>query len=148
MVSAHFVWKDVGKDVTAMSFDLQQCQRGKVHKQLAALLHAIPARRFSHVHVDVVGPLTASSEGHVHLLTVIDRSIRWVEAVPLRNMEASLCMDAFITNWVACFGMPATVTTDWGSQFTYTMWTSTCMRLGRASSMCLPLPSTLRATVW
>jgi hypothetical protein len=103
----------VGKDLTAMCFDLQQCQRGKVHKQPAAPLHAIPvpARRFSHVHVDLVGPLTASSEGHVHLLTVIDRSIRWVEAVPLRNMEASLCMDAFITNWVACFGMPTTVTT-------------------------------------
>jgi hypothetical protein len=40
------------------------------------------------------------------------RSTRWVEAVPLRNMEASMCTDTFITYWVACFGMPATVTTD------------------------------------
>ncbi len=124
MVSVLFIWKGVGKDLTAMCFDLQQCQHGKVHKQPAAPLHAIPvpARRF-HVHVDLVSPLTASSEGHVHLLAVIDRSIRWVEAVPLRNMEASLCKDAFIANWVACFGMPA-----WGSQFTYNMWTSTCLK--------------------
>jgi hypothetical protein len=47
------------------------------------------------VHVDMVGPLTASSKGHVYLLTAIDRSTGWVEAVPLRN-------------WVARFVVPAT----------------------------------------
>jgi hypothetical protein len=82
------------------------CQRGKDHKQPAAPLHAnpVPARRFSHmVHVDRVVPLTASSEGHVYLLTAIDRPTRRVEALPLRNIEASMCTDAFIANWVALF---------------------------------------------
>jgi hypothetical protein len=57
-VTAHFVWKGVGKDVTAMCCDCQQCQSGKVHKQPAAPLHAIPvpACRFSHVHVSVADP--------------------------------------------------------------------------------------------
>jgi hypothetical protein len=61
MVTAHFVWKGVGKDMAAMCRD---CQRGKVHKQPASPLHAIPvpACRFSHVHVDLM-----------HLLTIIDR---------------------------------------------------------------------------
>jgi hypothetical protein len=104
------------RDMAAMCRFCQQCQRGKIHKQLAAPLQAIPvpARKFSHVHIDLVGPLTASSDGHVYLLTIIDRSTRWVEAVPLRNMEASMCADAYIANWVACFGVPATVTTDRG----------------------------------
>jgi hypothetical protein len=59
MVSARFVWKGVGRDVAALCRDCQQCQRGKVHKQPAAPLQAIPmpARKFSHVHVDLVGPL-------------------------------------------------------------------------------------------
>jgi hypothetical protein len=61
------------------------------------------ARRFSHVHVDRVGPSPASSEGHEYLLTATDRSSRWVEALPLRNMEASTCTDAFIADWVARF---------------------------------------------
>ncbi len=80
-------------------------------------MQAIPvsARKFSHVHVDLVGPLPASSDGHVYLLTIIDRSTRWFEAVPLRNMEASTCVDAFIANWVARFGVPETVTTDRGT---------------------------------
>jgi hypothetical protein len=64
MLTAHFVWKGVGKDVAAMCWACQQCQRGKVHKQPAAPVQAIPmpAHKFSHVHVDLVGPLPASSE--------------------------------------------------------------------------------------
>jgi hypothetical protein len=57
----------------------------------------------------LVGPLPASSEGHVYLLTIIDRSTRWFEAVLLKNMEASTCVDAFISSWVAHFGVPGTV---------------------------------------
>jgi transposase InsO family protein len=91
---------------------------------------AVPARKFSHVHVDLVGPLPASSEGHAYLLTIIDRSTRWFEAVPLRNKEASTCVDAFISGWVGHFGVPGTVTTDRGTQFTSALWSSTCTSLG------------------
>jgi hypothetical protein len=124
-----FVWKGVSKDVAAMCRECQQCQRGKVHKQPGAPLHAIPvpARKFSHVHVDLVGPLPASSDDHVYLLTIIDRSTRWFKAVPLRNMEASTCTDAVIATR---FGVPATVTTDRGAQFTSSLWTAACKRLG------------------
>ncbi len=148
MVSARFVWKGVGRDVAAMCRDCQQCQKGKVHKQQAAPLQAIPvtARKFSHVHVDLVGPLPASSDGHVYLLTIIDRSTRRIEAVPLRNMEASTCADAFIASWVACFGVPATVTTDRGAQFTSTLWTSACTSLG--IKHVLTTATILRATEW
>ncbi len=132
MVTARFVWKGVGRDVAAICRVCQQCQRGKVHKQPAAPVKAIhvPARKFSHVHVDLVGPLPASSDGHVYLLTIIDRSTRWFEAVPLRNMEASTCVDAFIANWVARFGVPETVATDRGAQFTSALWSSACTSLG------------------
>ncbi len=107
-----------GDTVAVKCCDCQQCQRGKVHKQPAAPLHAIPvpARRFSQAH----GPVGSSPcffGGQVYLLTAIARSTRWVEAVPLRNMEASMCTDAFIANWVACFGVPATVTTNRGTHF-------------------------------
>jgi transposase InsO family protein len=77
-----------------------------------------------------VGPLPASFDGHMYLLTIIDRSTRWMEAVPLPNMEASTCTDALIANWVAHFGMPATVTTDKGAQFTSALWSAACMSLG------------------
>jgi transposase InsO family protein len=66
----------------------------------------------------------------MYLLTIIDRSTRWFEAVPLHNMEASTCVDAFIANWVVRFGVPGTVTTDRGAQFTSALWSSACTGLG------------------
>ncbi len=66
----------------------------------------------------------------MYLLTIIDRSTRWFEAVPLKNMEASTCVDAFIAGWVARFGVLGTVTTDRGTQFTSALWSSTCTSLG------------------
>ncbi len=66
----------------------------------------------------------------MYLLTIIDRSTRWFEAVPLSNMEASTCVDAFISSWVARFGVPGIVTTDRGTQFTSALWSSTCTSLG------------------
>ncbi len=68
----------------------------------------IPFRVF-HVRVDLVGLLPASSEGHAYLAT-IDRSIRWLE-VNHGMMEVTKCKGTFLANWVACFGMPASVTT-------------------------------------
>jgi hypothetical protein len=66
----------------------------------------------------------------MYLLTAIDRSTRWVKAVPMRNMEASRCTDAFIANWVALVGVPSTVTTDRGTQFPSAVWTSAFTQLG------------------
>jgi cleavage and polyadenylation specificity factor subunit 1 len=48
----------------------------------------------------------------MYLLTVIDRSSRWVEAVPLKNMEAINCVEHFVSGWVFRFGVPDSVTSD------------------------------------
>ncbi len=50
---------------------------------------------FPHLHL--VGPLPASSDGPVYLLTIVKRLTRRVEAVPLSKMEASTCTDVFIS---------------------------------------------------
>ncbi len=78
------------------------------------------------MHEDLVGPLPALPEGHVYLLTCIDMSTRWVEVLPLKNIEAAMWKDAFKAGWVSCFGMPATVTTDRGTQFTSSTWKRMC----------------------
>jgi len=46
------------------------------------------------------------------------------------NLEAATCMDTFISSWVARFVMPATVSTDRGTQFTLALLSSTCTHLG------------------
>jgi hypothetical protein len=70
-----------------------------VVKQATAAVEPIPVprQRFSHVHVDIVGPLPVSSEGFTYLLTVIDRTTRWIEAAPKKkDMLAKICVDALV----------------------------------------------------
>ena len=82
------------------------------------------------MHVDIVGPLPPSGEGYTHLLTMIDRSTRWPEAVLLRETTAEAILDAFVATWVARFGMPANLTSDRGVQFTSATWTNWCSKYG------------------
>ncbi len=47
-----------------------------------------------------------AADGSTYLLTMVDRTTRWLEAAPLRTMEAAVCADAFIATWVTRFGVP------------------------------------------
>jgi transposase InsO family protein len=90
----------------------------------------VPARRFSHIHVDLVGPLPVAADGSTYLLTIFNRSTRWLEAVPLRNMETTTCVEALISTSVSRYGVPSNITTDRGQQFTSALWSGLCHRLG------------------
>jgi len=61
-----------------------------------------------------------------YLFTIINRSSRLLEAVPLANIETETCWDALINQWVARFGVPAHLTSDQGAQFTSALWARLC----------------------
>ncbi len=132
LLSARVVWRGMASDIASWCRDCQQCNRAKVTSQPAAPVQPIPvpSRRFSHVHVDIVGPLPTSAHRQSYLSTVIDRSTRWIEAIPMKNQEASSCIDAFVSAWISRFGVPDTVTSDKGTQFMSSSWAGLCARLG------------------
>jgi hypothetical protein len=90
----------------------------KVTRQPPAAVQPIlvPAVHFTHIYVDLVGPLPTSADEYVYLFTIIDRSTHWLEAIPLRSMDTAACVDALITGWVARFGVPSVITSDQGRQ--------------------------------
>jgi transposase InsO family protein len=130
LIAARAVWRGMNSDVASWVLDCQQCCRGKVTGQPAAPVQPIhvPGKGFSHVHVDLVGPLPVAEDGSTYI-TMMDRSTRWLEAVPLRNMEAKTCVEAFINTRVARYGVLEAVTTDRGRQFTSALWEGLCQNL-------------------
>jgi hypothetical protein len=79
LVAARAVWRGMNSDVAAWVRDCQQCCRGKVTGQPAAPVQPIhvPGKRFSHMHVDLVGPLPVAEDGSTYIFTMVDRSTRW-----------------------------------------------------------------------
>ena len=131
IIASKFVWHGLSKQVAHWARTCVNCQKSKIHTHTRAPLSEFPPThsRFDHVHVDLVGPLP-ESQGFNHLLTVMDRFTRWPEVIPIRNIEAATVARAYISNWIARFGVPSLMTSDRGSQFISDLWSSMSNLLG------------------
>ena len=131
LVSQKFVWKGMSKQVNQWTKSCVACQKSKVTRHTKAPLsdYEVPKGRFSHVHVDLVGPLPPS-HGFTYLFTMIDRFTRWPEAIPLVNTEAEVLARTFSSEWIARHGVPEQITSDRGPQFTSQLWKNVCELMG------------------
>ena len=131
LISEKFVWHGLKKEVTKWAKECIQCQASKIQTHVRAPLDnfSVPDKRFNHSHVDLVGPLPPSS-GYTHIFTIVDRTTRWPEAIPLRETSTIDCAKALVSTWIARFGVPQDITSDRGSQFTSSLWNTISQQLG------------------
>ncbi len=73
LISSRFLWNSMARDVNQWTRQCISCQKAKIHlhTQTPPVPIPIPSRRFSHVHIDIVGPLPPS-QGNTHILTLMD----------------------------------------------------------------------------
>jgi transposase InsO family protein len=127
----YYVWGRMQQCIKQVVNNCINCGRGKVTRQLSppsTTFTQEPFRRFHTVHCDIVGPLP--SQNQRYLLTCVDRSTRWCEAVPISSTSAEEVARMFVTTWISRFGVPAVIVTDRGSNFTSAVWAGMCHRLG------------------
>jgi transposase InsO family protein len=67
--------------------------------------------------LDIVGPFRKAPGGFTHLLVAIDKFAKWVEVRPITNLRAEQAI-TFFTDIIYRFGVPNSIITDNGSQFT------------------------------
>ncbi len=78
-----------------------------------------------------MGPLQ-SSNNCSHILTITDRTSKWMEAVPLVETTAATCAKALTFSWISRFGVPEIISSDHGPQFTSNLWSQLCSMLNIA----------------
>ena len=130
-IARDYVWHKLRKDVMSWAKECIECQRNKIgrHTQPPVQTIPVPPTKFTHVYVGLGGPFT-KMKGFEYVLTMIDRTTRWAEAVPVPDMKAETVTDAFISGWIARFGVPSVVTHDRGVQFTANLWIDLMKKLG------------------
>ena len=72
---------------------------------------------FTRVLIDIVGPLPVTSMGNRYLLTVMDLTTRYPEAMPIRSIHAKVVVKNLLTFFTR-FGFPKEIQSDRGINFT------------------------------
>ena len=127
----------IRKHVAQWTRECLQCNRFKIQRHNRAPLEEVtppPSERFTHVYVDVTGPLSLS-KGYSYFLVIIDRYSRFMQAVPLQGISAKECFSAFVQSWVSLFDSPSHIYCDDGAQFTSTLWRKLALFLGAQLSL-------------
>ena len=95
LITTRFAWHAINKDITVWAQTCLACQRAKIHHHVTAPLQqfATPNGRFDSIHVDIVDPLP-SLRGTSYLFTIIDRFMRWSDAIPMSDATSLSCARA------------------------------------------------------
>ena len=67
--------------------------------------------------LDLVGPLKRAPRGYTHLLVTVHKFIKWIEARPISTVKSKQAV-LFFLDIVHRFGVPNSIITDNGTQFT------------------------------
>jgi transposase InsO family protein len=94
------------------------------------LLHPVQASSpFEIVAIDILGPLNKTKRNYKYILVCIDLFTNWVEAGPLRTLEASETAEMVYRLIITRFGCPMKILTDQGTQFTSNLFKYFCEKL-------------------
>ncbi|KAF8768163.1 Pro-Pol polyprotein like [Argiope bruennichi] len=113
LIKYRFIWPSLQNDCIRFSKNCIKCHKSKIstHSKPPVGQFPLVSARFSHIHLDIVGPLPPP-DGHVYCLTCVDRFSRWTEVFPMSDMKFETCVETFLQGWIVRFGVPDIITTD------------------------------------
>ncbi|CAC5404130.1 unnamed protein product [Mytilus coruscus] len=81
---------------------------------------------FERIGIDILGPLPKSTRGNKFVLVIGDYFTKWMEAIPIQDMEATTVANKLIERIVTIFGVPMEIHSDRGSNFESNVFAEMC----------------------
>ena len=123
-----FYWESMVVDVYAFVTNCTQCARNRVGKRRKTnyLKTFPPTEPLTDLCRYLLGPLPRTAAVNEYLLVIVDRFSKMTRAISLERIDAETIAAAFLDDWVAAYGPPATVLSDNGPQFRSTFFQGVC----------------------
>ncbi len=108
-----FFWPTIFRDVAEFCECCEKCQMTTKRKIPPAPLIPLPiiSEPFKKIAMDIVGPLPRSRAGNIYILVICDYATRYLEAIPLRSIDAAHIAEELIKVF-ARVGVPEEILTD------------------------------------
>jgi transposase InsO family protein len=129
---AGFYWLTAIEDAKEIVRTCDACQRfaAKPHSPAAELMPIPLSWPFAQWGLDMVGKLhKASPGGYEYMLVAVDKFTKWIEAKPINSPDAASAIK-FVKGIVFRFGVPHSIVTDNGSNFTSKEFKAYCAEVG------------------
>jgi len=116
------------QEIKAYVVSCDNCQRSKIDRhQHPPPLHPLPVEEpMSRVHMDILGPLPKTKDGHQYILLVIDSFTKWPEAFPLKTQSAHEIANVLYHEVFCRYGAPRSLVSDRGKNFMSKLVSALC----------------------
>ena len=121
-------WPKMYQSITDYVSACDTCQRIKVDRhRRPPPLHPLPVEdTFARIHIDILGPLPKTKQGHQYILLIVDSFSKWPEAFPLCTQEASEIAFILYNEYFCRYGAPRVIVSDRGRNFMSKLVSALC----------------------
>jgi transposase InsO family protein len=125
-------WPSMYKNVKRFVTTCNSCQLHKSSTQPKnrVLLPSYPTSVWSTAHIDLVGPLPVSERGMRYICVITDSFTKWSEAIAIPNKSEETVAECIFNNLICRHGVPASIRTDQGTEFTNKLMNRIMSRMG------------------
>lgn len=109
----HVWWPNIDDQIEQFVRNCHACQENRPRQQEVPLFSwTVPTEPWSRIHIDYAGPFEGKS-----WLVIVDASTKWLEIKPTKDTSTTATI-RLLRSVFAQFGLPRTIVSDNGSNFT------------------------------
>lgn len=127
-----FYWCKMHRDVSYWCRTCPTCGSRKMppRRAKAPLQQYNVGCPMERIAIDLSGPYPVSKSGNKYLLVISCYFSKWLEAIPLKNQEATTVAEALVNQFISVHGVPLQIHADRGSNFEAKVFQEMCQLLG------------------